>query len=231
MTQAASNSLHNHSRNSYGCFITLEGGEGAGKTTHVQSVVDYLQQHNIDCITTREPGGTEVSEAVRAVLLNPELPDMHADTELLLMFAARNEHIKRKIIPALQRGQWVICDRFTDATYAYQGYGRGLALQRINQLEQWVQGELRPDYTLLFDIDVATGMQRVKKRSADQAVEVDRFEREQTEFFNKIRAGYLARAKEFSGQFHVLDAAQDITRVRRSLIAALDNILQQRNQL
>lgn len=213
-------------RRKAGCFITLEGGEGAGKTTHMQTVADYLQRHHIDVVTTREPGGTVVSEAIRAVLLNPELPSMHADTELLLMFAARNEHIKRKIMPALARGQWVICDRFTDATYAYQGYGRGLELQRIHALEQWVLGDLRPDYTLLFDIDVETGMQRVKKRSADQAVAVDRFEREQAEFFSKIRAGYLARAKEFSERFRVLDAAQAIGQVRQSVIAAVDGILQ-----
>nr|CAA6822702.1 MAG: Thymidylate kinase (EC [uncultured Thiotrichaceae bacterium] len=210
-----------------GCFITLEGGEGAGKTTHVQSVVDYLNQHNIDVITTREPGGTEVSESIRSVLLSPELPDMHADTELLLMFAARNEHLQQKIIPALEQGKWVVCDRFTDATYAYQGYGRGLSLERIAELERWVQGELRPDYTVLFDLDVETGMQRVQQRSEDQAITIDRFEREQTHFFNKIREGYLARANESAERFRVLDAAQGIGQVRLNLVDALDSILQQ----
>ncbi len=210
-----------------GCFITLEGGEGAGKTTHVQSVLDYLQQQGIDVITTREPGGTEVSEAIRAVLLNPDLPDMHADTELLLMFAARNEHLRRKIIPALERGQWVVCDRFTDATYAYQGYGRGLSSERIAELEQWVQGDLRPDCTLLFDLDVETGMQRVRKRSADHAVTIDRFEREQAAFFNKIRNGYLARAEAAADKFHILDATQSIDDVRQDLVKVLAIVVQQ----
>ncbi|CAA6807612.1 MAG: Thymidylate kinase (EC [uncultured Thiotrichaceae bacterium] len=213
-----------------GCFITLEGGEGAGKTTHVQSTADYLRQQGIDVITTREPGGTAVSEAIRAVLLNPDLPDMHADTELLLMFAARNEHLQRKIIPALEQGQWVICDRFTDATYAYQGYGRGLLLERIAELERWVQGELRPDCTLLFDLDVEIGMQRVRQRSVDQAVGIDRFEREQAAFFNKIREGYLMRAQASAGRFHKLDAAQPVEKVRQAIIEVLDTVLQQWRQ-
>jgi dTMP kinase len=210
-----------------GCFITLEGGEGAGKTTHVKSVCEYLQQQGIEVIATREPGGTEVSEAIRAVLLAPELPGMHADTELLLMFAARNEHLRRKVIPALERGQWVVCDRFTDATYAYQGYGRGLSLARISELETWVQGELRPDYTLLFDLDVATGMQRVGRRSIDNAVQTDRFEREQHEFYENIRRGYLQRAGQFPERFRVLDAAQEIGQVRQDIMDALQLILQQ----
>lgn len=214
-----------------GRFITLEGGEGAGKTTHVQSVASYLQQQGVDVITTREPGGTKVSEAIRAVLLNPDLPDMHADTELLLMFAARSEHLRRKIIPALEQGQWVVCDRFTDATYAYQGYGRGLSLERIAELERWVQGDLRPDYTLLFDLDVETGMQRVRKRSMDHTVVIDRFEREHTEFFNKIREGYLMRAAEFAGRFHILDAARPVEVVRQNITGILDMILQEWNQV
>lgn len=215
---------------SRGCFITLEGGEGAGKTTHVQSAADYLRQQGIDVVTTREPGGTEISEAIRAVLLNPDLPDMHADTELLLMFAARNEHLQRKIIPALEQGQWVVCDRFTDATYAYQGYGRGLSLERITELERWVQGDLRPDCTLLFDLDVEIGMQRVRQRSADQAVSIDRFEREQAAFFNKIREGYLARAGASVDRFHILDAAQSVDGVRQQVIEVLDKVVQQRGQ-
>ncbi|MEZ5535807.1 MAG: dTMP kinase [Thiolinea sp.] len=210
-----------------GCFITLEGGEGAGKTTHVQSVCEYLQQQGVDVITTREPGGTEVAEAIRAVLLSPELPDMHADTELLLMFAARNEHLQRKIIPALEQGQWVICDRFTDATYAYQGYGRGLSLARIQELETWVQGALRPDFTLLFDLDVATGMQRVRQRSAANAVQTDRFEREQTAFYEKIRQGYLQRARQSPEQFYVLDASQSIEQVKADVLSALDVLMRQ----
>lgn len=212
-----------------GCFITLEGGEGAGKTTHVQTIREYLQQHKIEVVVTREPGGTVVSEAIRTVLLDPELPDMEADTELLLMFAARNEHLRRKIIPALEQGQWVVCDRFTDATYAYQGYGRGLSLARIQELEQWVQGALRPDYTLLFDLDVVTGMQRVGKRSADSDTETDRFEREQHTFYEKIRQGYLQRAEQFPERFLRLDAAQSMAQVKQDVVSALDMLLQQWN--
>ncbi|PIE00835.1 MAG: dTMP kinase [Thiothrix nivea] len=211
-----------------GCFITLEGGEGAGKTSHLQSVAEYLQQQQIEVVITREPGGTEVSEAIRAVLLDPALPAMHADTELLLMFAARNEHLQRKIIPALQQGQWVVCDRFTDATYAYQGYGRKLALERISALENWVQGELRPDYTLLLDVDVSIGMQRVKQRSQQNHVSRDRFEREQYEFYESIRQGYLQRARQNAERFYVLNAAQSMAQVRQEIRNTLRQIIQQR---
>ncbi len=200
-----------------GKFITLEGGEGAGKTTSSAFVARYLREQGIAVLQTREPGGTPVGEAIRAVLLNPDLPDMHADTELLLMFAARNEHLQQVIIPALQTGSWVVCDRFTDATYAYQGYGRGLPLERITQIEQWVQAGLRPDYTLLFDIDVSSGMQRVRARSAQLDTQIDRFEQEQLAFFERIRQGYLQRAANYPAQYRVIDASQPLPGVQGSL--------------
>lgn len=208
-----------------GKFITLEGGEGAGKTTSRTYISEFLRQQKIAALETREPGGTEVSEAIRNVLLDTALPSMHADTELLLMFAARNEHLKKKIIPALQAGTWVICDRFTDATYTYQGYGRALDQQRIATLETWVQDSLRPDYTLLFDIDVATGMQRVKNRSELLSMTKDRFEQEKVDFFERVRSGYLKRAQQYPDQYRIIDAAQDLPQVQRQLVIILQAII------
>ena len=203
-----------------GKFITLEGGEGAGKSTNATWLADYLRKQGKDVLVTREPGGTEVSEAIREVLLSPELPAMHADTELLLMFAARNEHLRKKILPALEQGTWVICDRFTDATYAYQGYGRNISLQRIAELKQWVHGDLRPDYIILFDLDVATGMARAQARGR-----ADRFEQEQIAFFERIRAGYQQRAKQAPERYPVVDAGQDLEQVRVQLQQVIDRIL------
>lgn len=208
-----------------GCFITLEGGEGAGKSTHLHTITEFLQAHEIDFIATREPGGTVVSESIRAILLDAELPAMHADTELMLMFAARNEHLQQVIIPALQRGTWVICDRFTDASYAYQGYGRGLPLQRIAALEEWVQGALRPDFTLLFDIDVTASRQRAAKRNTAGLQQVDRFEQEQIDFHEKIRNGYLERAAQYPERFIRLKAGQTLDAVRSDVEQALKHIL------
>ncbi|MEZ5477819.1 MAG: dTMP kinase [Thiolinea sp.] len=210
-----------------GCFITLEGGEGAGKTTHLQTLMDCLQAQGIAAIATREPGGTLAGEQIRRVLLDPELPAMHADTELLLMFAARNEHLQQRILPALAQGTWVVCDRFTDATYAYQGYGRGLALERITALETWVQGETRPDHTVLLDIDVATGMQRVQQRSADAGIVQDRFEREQGDFYERIRQGYRQQAARYPERFHVVNAAQDMATVQAELQTIMTQIIRQ----
>lgn len=208
-----------------GLFITLEGGEGAGKTTSRAYVSEFLKQQGIQVLETREPGGTEVSEAIRHVLLNSSLPTMHADTELLLMFAARNEHLQQRILPALELGYWVVCDRFTDATYAYQGYGRGLDHARIAALESWVQGNLRPDYTLLFDINVQTGMQRVRARSEQLAISTDRFEQEKLEFFERIRGGYLERAKLYPQQYRIIEASQPIAEVQEQLQQVLAAIL------
>ncbi|UOG90919.1 MAG: dTMP kinase [Candidatus Thiothrix sulfatifontis] len=203
-----------------GVFITLEGGEGAGKSTNVPWVADYLRSQGKTVLVTREPGGTEVAEAIREILLSPELPTMNADTELLLMFAARNEHLQTKILPALARGEWVVCDRFTDATYAYQGYGRGISLSRIAALEQWVQGDLRPDYVILFDIDVTTGMTRAKARGR-----ADRFEQEHAAFFERIRSGYLQRAGEMPNRYVTIQAAQARVNVREQLQQVLARIV------
>jgi dTMP kinase len=203
-----------------GLFITFEGGEGGGKSTQLPIAAEYLRNKGIEVITTREPGGTTVGESIRGVLLNPDLPAMHPDTELLLMFAARNEHIHRTILPALKEGKWVLCDRFTDATYAYQGFGRALDQNRIAQLETWVQSTLRPDHTLLFDLDVKTGMSRAKKRGA-----MDRFEQEQLAFFERIRAGYLTRAKQYAQQYRLINAEYSVSEVTEQMRQYLDEFM------
>lgn len=207
-----------------GVFITLEGGEGAGKSTNVPWIADYLRSHGKTVLVTREPGGTEVAEVIREVLLSPELPGMNADTELLLMFAARNEHLQTTILPALARGEWVICDRFTDATYAYQGYGRGIALSRIAALEQWVQGDIRPDYVILFDLDVATGMARAQARGR-----ADRFEQEHAVFFERIRDGYLQRAGQMPARYPIIQAAQARVNVKEQLQQVLARIIAEKS--
>ncbi|WP_028489906.1 dTMP kinase [Thiothrix lacustris] len=203
-----------------GVFITLEGGEGAGKSTNATWLADYLRSCGKTVLVTREPGGTEVSEAIREVLLSPDLPGMHADTELLLMFAARNEHLQSKILPALAQGTWVICDRFTDATYAYQGYGRGISLARIEELECWVQGDMRPDYVILFDLDVATGMARAQARGR-----ADRFEQEHAAFFERIRVGYQQRAQQLPQHYPIINAAETLDQVRQQLQAVAERIV------
>jgi len=174
-----------------GKFITIEGSEGAGKSTNIQYIKDYLDEKKINFIATREPGGTPVAEKIRDLLLDKQNTSLCEDSELLLMFAARAQHLNELIIPALQAGKWVISDRFTDASYAYQGGGRGLSWRKIAQLEQWVQGDLRPDATILLDIPVEQGMERVRQRGA-----IDRFEQEQLSFFKRIREAYLKLACE-----------------------------------
>lgn len=206
--------------NKTGKFITFEGIEGAGKSTQVIKLQKYLQEKNIDCILTREPGGTEVAEMIRGVLLDSQLPAMHSDTELLLMFAARAEHLQKKILPALKQGRWVLCDRFTDASYAYQGYGRGIDLQRLADLEQWVQGDVRPDLVLVFDLAVETGLERAGKRS-----EADRFEQETSAFFNRVREGYLERASQNPERYKVIDASQDEQSVWQQVRKVTENYL------
>lgn len=203
-----------------GLFITLEGGEGAGKSTNATWLADYLRSCGKTVLVTREPGGTEVGEAIRGVLLSPDLPAMNADTELLLMFAARNEHLHTKILPALEQGTWVICDRFTDATYAYQGYGRGIALSRIAELEQWVQGDIRPDYVILFDLDVTTGMARAQARGR-----ADRFEQEHTVFFERIREGYQQRAAQLPARYPMIRAGEALEAVRQQLLVVAERIV------
>lgn len=191
-----------------GRFITLEGIEGAGKSTQVKVIRSYLEERGISVLTTREPGGSPIGERVRALLLDPTSKGMSTDAELLLMFAARAEHIAQKIRPALEQGTWVLCDRFTDATYAYQGGGRGVDPARIALLEEFVQGTLGPDLTLLFDLAVDTGLERASKRSAP-----DRFESETERFFEGVRAAYLAIAESQPQRVRVVDAAANLNQV------------------
>ncbi len=196
-----------------GKFITIEGVEGAGKTTNIPFIQQLLaDKSGVEVVHTREPGGTEPGEAIREVLISTELPAMHHDTELLLMFAARAEHVRKKIEPALVDGKWVLCDRFTDASYAYQGGGRGISLERIAQLENWVQGDLRPDYTILFDVDADTGLGRARSRG-----EADRFEEEDIGFFNRVRDQYLTMAKEHHQRYRMIDASVDLDAVQLQL--------------
>jgi len=197
---------------SKGYFITLEGGEGAGKSTCIPLIEEQIRRAGHDVMLTREPGGTKLAERIRELLLAPGNTKIHDDTELLLMFAARAQHINEKILPALQQGRCVLCDRFTDATYAYQGGGRGIAKERIAQLEQWVQDDLRPDLTLLFDIPVETGLARANNRS-----EPDRFEQEEVAFFDRVRSAYLEAANAEPQRFRVIDASQPLDAVTTQL--------------
>lgn len=203
-----------------GLFVTLEGGEGAGKTTSLDFVRATLEQSGREVIVTREPGGTPLGEQIRELLLHGR-DQISIDTELLLMFAARAEHLAHVIRPALARGACVVCDRFTDATYAYQGGGRGVPETRIHMLEEWVQHGLKPDLTLLLDLPVTQGLQRAGERSAP-----DRFEREQQEFFERVRNSYLAAAARDPGRMRVIDAAQAIPSVQAQLQAALAPLMQ-----
>lgn len=206
-----------------GKLITLEGIEGAGKTTHLAVVRRCLEEQGIPALTTREPGGSPVGERIRTLLLDPACQGMIAATEVLLMFAARAEHLAHKIRPALEQGTWVLCDRFTDATYAYQGGGRGVAPERIAMLEDYVQGTLRPDLTLLFDLPVASGRMRADKRSA-----LDRFESEAEGFFEAIRAQYLAIARSYPQRVRLIDAGAPVeqvaVQVRKEIAAFLAGV-------
>lgn len=199
-----------------GLFITLEGGEGAGKSTQLAYVQQCLEKAGKRVLVTREPGGTELGEQIRGLLLDHRQTAMDSDTELLLMFAARAQHLAERIRPALAAGGWVLCDRFTDATYAYQGGGRGIDNQRIAVLEDWVQGELRPDLTLLLDLPVELGLSRAGQRG-----DLDRFEREQQAFFQRVRQAYRDRAAAEPQRYRVIDAAQDIAQVQAQIDAAL----------
>jgi len=200
-------------------FITLEGIEGVGKTTQLAYLSDFLQQQHIPHVTTREPGGTELGEKLRTLLLS-EI-NLGYDGELLLMFAARAEHIQQVIRPALARGEWVLCDRFSDASYAYQGTGRGIAYERIAQLEQWVQGDLRPDLTLLLDAPVTTGLERVQQRRPS----TDRFEREQDFFFEKVRQGYLKLVDLHPHRYKVIDAAMSLEKVTEQVFSIINQLI------
>ncbi|NKI17325.1 dTMP kinase [Spongiibacter sp. KMU-166] len=195
-----------------GRFISLEGGEGVGKSSNIAFIVDWLTDAGIPFIQTREPGGTPLAEEVRELLLRPRDEGMTELSELLLVFAARAQHLHTKIEPALAAGTWVLCDRFTDATFAYQGYGRGLSRDTIEQLQQMVQGARRPDLTLLLDAPVEVGMARAGERG-----ELDRFEQEQHSFFERVRAGYLALAEADPQRFSIIDASQPLADVQRDI--------------
>lgn len=203
-----------------GQFITVEGTEGVGKSTNMAFIESWLKKAGKELIITREPGGTELGEKLRAVLLDAKEQSMSDDTELLLMFAARAQHLHQVIQPALDTGKWVLCDRFTDATYAYQGGGRGIKMSRIAQLEQWVQGDLRPDMTLILDLPVDIGLERAGKRSAP-----DRFELEKHDFFNKVRDTYLARAAANPERYQVIDASPSISDVQQSIQTVLEKMV------
>lgn len=203
---------------SRGRFITLEGGEGVGKSTNLAFVAERLEQAGVDVVTTREPGGTRLAEAIRDLLLAVSDEPMAELTELLLVFAARAQHIARVIEPALVRGTWVVCDRFTDATYAYQGGGRGLDRSTIATLESLVQQDLQPDLTLFLDLSLETAELRLGDRARD------RFEREGRAFFQRVRNEYLQRATE-SERFRVVDAGADLETVQERLTGALDSFL------
>lgn len=203
-------------------FITLEGGEGAGKSTCIAFLRDYFLERGVPLCLTREPGGTPLAEEVRDLLLRKRDEKVAEDAELLLMFAARAQHIAEVIRPALARGEWVLCDRFTDATYAYQGGGRGLSVARIAELERMIQGDLRPGLTLLLDLPVQQGMARAAARH-----EKDRFESEQHEFFERVRAAYRQRATAEPQRFRVIDASLPLGDVQLALKAALEQWLEQ----
>lgn len=203
-----------------GYFITLEGGEGAGKSTNLALIETLLREAGCEVVVTREPGGTAVGERIRDILLHAQDLHIAAETELLLMFAARTQHLQQVIAPALASGKMVLCDRFTDASYAYQGAGRGIATERIAQLEFWVQGELRPDLTLLFDIPVEQGLARAGTRSP-----ADRFESEQQAFFERIRLQYLARAEAEPKRIKRIDAAQGLEAVQQDVRHIMKNFL------
>lgn len=204
-----------------GLFITLEGPEGAGKSTNRDYLAERLREQGVDVLLTREPGGTPLAERVRELLLAPSDEPMAADTELLLVFAARAQHLGEVIRPALARGAVVICDRFTDSTYAYQGAGRGLSLERIATLETFVQGDLRPHLTLVFDLPVDVGLARASARGR-----LDRFELEGRAFFEAVRAAYLQRAEAAPSRYCLLDAAQPLEQVQQAIDALLPKLLE-----
>ncbi|CAM2999130.1 thymidylate kinase [Ectopseudomonas mendocina] len=204
-----------------GLFITLEGPEGAGKSTNREYLAERLREQGVDVLLTREPGGTPLAERIRELLLDPSDEPMAADTELLLVFAARAQHLQQVIRPALAKGSVVLCDRFTDATYAYQGGGRGLSIERIAQLEQFVQAELRPDLTLIFDLPVEVGLARAAARGR-----LDRFEQEGRGFFEAVRQAYLQRAAQAPQRYRVLDAGQTLAQVQADIDALLPSLLE-----
>ena len=209
---------------SRGRFITVEGVEGAGKSSNLEFIKQLLEAAGKEVLFTREPGGTPLGEEVRNLLLGHRHTGMADDTELLLMFAARAENLEQKIRPALDAGIWVLCDRFTDASYAYQGGGRGIDMQRIRTLEEWTQGELRPDLTVLLDLPVEVGLERAGKRS-----EPDRFEKEEMRFFEAVRQAYLQIAWDQAGRVKVVDASSPLYEVQARIAEVMHDFNQTRS--
>ncbi len=203
-----------------GLFITLEGGEGAGKSTAMSFLESHLEEAGIDLLCTREPGGTRLGETLRATLLTADETPIDATAELLMIFAARAQHLQELIRPALEAGQWVLCDRFTDATYAYQGRGRGLGDAPVAILEDLVQQDLRPDVTVLLDVPADVGLARARGRGV-----LDRFEQEDMAFFARVRDAYLSRARRGGGRYRVIDASADLDAVQDALQATVDALL------
>ncbi|MFL9880308.1 dTMP kinase [Herbaspirillum rhizosphaerae] len=199
-----------------GKFITFEGIDGAGKSTHIAFVADLLRTRGLTVVTTREPGGTELGESLRSMVLHQK---MHLETEALLMFAGRREHLAQVIEPALARGDWVISDRFTDATFAYQGGGRHLSLDKLDALEQWVHPHLQPDLTLLFDVPLEVARARL-----DAERTLDKFEQEKADFFAATRAEYLRRAKQFPQRFRVIDSTRPIIDIQQEIAQLLADV-------
>jgi len=202
-----------------GQFITVEGIEGVGKTTNIEFIQQRLLAAGKDVVVTREPGGTPLGEAIRGLLLDPEYTGMDSSCELQLMFAARAEHLARVIRPALDKGQWVLCDRFTDATYAYQGGGRGIDTGVIARLEELVQGDFRPDLTLLLDVPVEIGLARASERG-----KLDRFEQEKVEFFERVRQAYLGMTRQHATRYRIVDASQPLEQVQKQLEVVIQSV-------
>tara|TARA_B100000809_G_scaffold243448_1_gene268457 strand:- start:13 stop:630 length:618 start_codon:yes stop_codon:yes gene_type:complete len=200
-----------------GKFITVDGVEGAGKSTQIDLICSYLQRKGVEVVRTREPGGTDLGEKIRTLLLDVDNKEMHSDTELLLMFSSRNELIQNKIIPALNKGTWVVSDRFTDASFAYQGGGRMLDLDRISKLESWVLGEFQPDLTLLLDVSVDIGMTRIEARAAK-----DRIELEERAFFERVRSVFIDRSKSYPERIKLIDASGSISEIHNKIKLFLD---------
>ena len=203
-----------------GQFITFEGTEGVGKSTQLANAASTLDALGVECVVTREPGGTPMAESIRELLLAPRDEPVNETTELLLMFAARAQHLHTRILPELEAGRWVLCDRFTDATFAYQGGGRGVPADRIALLESLVQGTVRPDHVILLDAPVETGMTRARHRG-----DLDRFEQEAVAFFERIREPYLARAASAPGRYHIVDASQPIEAVSDEVAGLLRSLV------
>lgn len=197
-----------------GKFITFEGIDGAGKSTHIAFVSDYIKQRGVELVSSREPGGTPLGEKLREMVLHEK---MHLETEALLVFASRREHIAQVIKPALERGAWVISDRFTDSSFAYQGGGRGLDLAKLDVLEQWVHPDLQPDLTLLFDVPLDVARARL-----DATRDLDKFEQEKADFFAATRNEYLRRAAQFPQRFRVIDSTQSIAAIQLQIASILD---------